>query len=122
MPTHQDETLPQRYAREHRDYLKLCGSMTAEQVADIQLQLHNSLAREQALQQRLTAANERSHVLDGLLRDQVTQINLVISSLEFDEKLHGSNPERSTLDFPHAIRILSRVKAALKPAEGGGDA
>lgn len=59
MPTHQDETLPQRYAREHQDYLKLCGSMTAEQVADIQLQLHNSLAREQALQQRLTAADER---------------------------------------------------------------
>lgn len=59
MPTHQDETLPQRYAREHQDYLRLCGSMTAEQVADIQLQLHNSLAREQALQQRLTAADER---------------------------------------------------------------
>ena len=59
MTTHQDETLPQRYAREHQDYLKLCGSMTAEQVADIQLQLHNSLAREQALQQRLTAADER---------------------------------------------------------------
>ncbi|MGU9821083.1 hypothetical protein [Pseudomonas sp. Larv2_ips] len=59
MPTHQDETLPQRYAREHQDYLKLCGSMTAEQVADIQLQLHNSLAREQALQQRLTAADQQ---------------------------------------------------------------
>ena len=59
MPTHQDETLPQRYAREHQDYLKLCGSMTAEQVADIQLQLHNSLAREQALQQRLNAADQR---------------------------------------------------------------
>lgn len=59
MPTHQDETLPQRYAREHQDYLKLCGSMTAEQVADLQLHLHNALAREQALQQRLTAADER---------------------------------------------------------------
>lgn len=69
MPTHQDETLPQRYAREHQDYLKLCGSMTAEQVADIQLQLHNSLAREQALQQRLTAADERVDVLEGLLRE-----------------------------------------------------
>ncbi|NMZ20755.1 hypothetical protein HBO08_27620 [Pseudomonas rhodesiae] len=44
MPTLQDETLPQRYAREHQDYLKLCGSMTAEQVADLQLQLHNALA------------------------------------------------------------------------------
>ena len=68
MPTHQDETLPQRYAREHQDHLKLCGSMTAEQVADIQLQLHNSLAREQALQQRLNAADQR---IDELERDKV---------------------------------------------------
>lgn len=68
MPTHQDETLPQRYAREHQDYLKLCGSMTAEQVADLQLQLNNSLAREQALQQRLTAADERVDTMEGLLR------------------------------------------------------
>ena len=65
MPTHQDETLPQRYAREHQDYLKLCGSMTAEQVADLQLQLNNSLAREQALQQRLTAADERVDHLEA---------------------------------------------------------
>ena len=63
MPTHQDETLPQRYAREHQDYLKLCGSMTAEQVADLQLQLNNALAREQALQQRLTAADEQIDLL-----------------------------------------------------------
>jgi len=67
MPTNQDETLPQRYAREHQDYLKLCGSMTADQVADLQLQLHNSLAREAALQQRLTAADEQVDVLEGLL-------------------------------------------------------
>ncbi|MGP5236400.1 hypothetical protein [Pseudomonas helleri] len=67
MPTHQDETLPQRYAREHQDYLKLCGSMTAEQVADLQLQLNNSLAREQVLQQRLTAADERVDTAISLL-------------------------------------------------------
>ncbi len=68
MPTHKDETLPQRYAREHQDYIKLCGSMTAEQVADLQLQLNNALARGQAMQQRLTAADERVDVLEGLLR------------------------------------------------------
>lgn len=59
MPTHQDETLQRRYAREHQDYLKLCGSMTADQVADLQLRLNNALAREQALQQRLNAADQR---------------------------------------------------------------
>lgn len=62
MPTHQDETLQQRYEREHQDYLKLCGSMTAEQVADLNLQLNNALAREQSLQQRLTEADERADV------------------------------------------------------------
>ena len=67
MPTHQDETLQQRYARENHDYLKLCGSMTAEQVADLKLQLNNSLAREQALQQRLTAADERVDTAISLL-------------------------------------------------------
>ena len=63
MPTNHDETLPQRYEREHQAYLKLCGSMTAEQVADLQLQLNNSLAREQALQALLTAADEQIDLL-----------------------------------------------------------
>ena len=67
MPTHQDETLQQRYARENHDYLKLWGSMTAEHVADLKLQLNNSLAREQALQQRLTAADERVDTAISLL-------------------------------------------------------
>lgn len=69
------------------------------------------------LQQRLTVAEQRAGELEGLFRDQAAKVGLVISSLEFDERLRGSNPERSTLDFPHAIRILSQVKAALKPAE-----
>ncbi|NNB67623.1 hypothetical protein [Pseudomonas fluorescens] len=97
MPTHQDETLPQRYAREHQDYLKLCGSMTAEQVADLQLQLNNALAREQALQQRLTAADERADVLEGLLQDW----------------LKGFGRTRSGLQ-----RLKERTQAALKPADG----
>ncbi len=99
MPTLQEETLPQRYAREHQDYLKLCGSMTAEQVADIQLQLHNSLAREQALQQRLTAADERADVLEGLLRRAAA----------------------FTHDFENPMSLRRDIDAALKPAEGGGD-
>ena len=102
MPTHQDETLPQRYAREHQDYLKLCGSMTAEQVADLQLQLNNSLAREQALQQRLTAADERADVLEGLLRE-------VQKSARKQDWASG---------YP---TLFASVDAALKPAEGGGD-
>ena len=96
MPTHQDETLPQRYAREHQDYLKLCGSMTAEQVADLQLQLNNSLAREQALQQRLTAADERADVLEGLLAKYYSRSDV-------------------------CAFMAKDIDAALKPADGGGD-
>ena len=103
MPTHQDETLPQRYAREHQDYLKLCGSMTAEQVADLQLQLNNSLAREQALQQRLTAADERADVLEGLVGEVLDAVG------------------REPLDLDAVLRLRARMRAALKPAEGVGD-
>ena len=99
MPTHQDETLQQRYARENHDYLKLCGSMTAEQVADLQLQLNNSLAREQALQQRLTAADERADVLEGLVGEVLDAIG------------------REPLDLDAVLRLRARMRAALKPAE-----
>ena len=99
MPTHQDETLQQRYARENHDYLKLCGSMTAEQVADLKLQLNNSLAREQALQQRLTAADERADVLEGLVGEVLDAVG------------------REPLDLDAVLRLRARMRAALKPAE-----
>ncbi|KWV78072.1 MULTISPECIES: hypothetical protein [Pseudomonas] len=97
MPTNHDETLPQRYEREHQAYLKLCGSMTAEQVADLQLQLNNSLAREQALQALLTAADERADVLEGWLRRWSTEAGGIFCALKYE------------------------TDAALKPAEGRGD-
>lgn len=103
MPTHQDETLQQRYARENHDYLKLCGSMTAEQVADLKLQLNNSLAREQALQQRLTAADERVDLLEGLVGEVLDAVG------------------REPLDLDAVLRLRARMRAALKPAEGVGD-
>ncbi|PRW95765.1 hypothetical protein C7A07_25435, partial [Pseudomonas fragi] len=103
MPTHHDETLPQRYEREHQDYLKLCGSMTAEQVANLQLQLHNSLAREAALQHRLTAADERADeradVLEGLVGEVLDAVG------------------REPLDLDAVLRLRARMRAALKPAE-----
>lgn len=95
MPTHHDETLPQRYEREHQAYLKLCGSMTAEQVTDLQLQLNNSMAREQALQALLTAAD----VLEGLLREALPALDLAAGA------------------FKSVRPIRNKVRAALKPAE-----
>lgn len=88
MPTHQDETLQQRYAREHQDYLKLCGSMTAEQVADVQLRLNNALAREQALQQSLNIADQR---IDELSQDK-TRLDALESNcwdVRFDSSPNG---------------------------------
>ena len=111
MPTHQDETLPQRYARENQDYLKLCGSMTAEQVADLQLQLNNSLAREQALQQRLTAADERADQQAWALIEVEAACDLAMSAIDDDER--GTN-------FVQIVAAI-KAKAALKPAEGVGD-
>ncbi|MBJ2281332.1 hypothetical protein JFT58_23895 [Pseudomonas sp. MF6767] len=106
MPTHHDETLPQRYEREHQAYLKLCGSMTAEQVADLQLQLNNSLAREQALQALLTAADERADVLEGLLQT----INAKASKSHISQSLW-----RLKTDMANIAQV---TEAALKPAEG----
>ena len=93
MPTHQDETLPQRYAREHQDYLKLCGSMTAEQVADLQLQLNNALAREQALQQRLTAADERWDELACAVRSINRSPHHMVKAIDDDQPQYRQRKE-----------------------------
>ena len=106
MPTHQDETLPQRYAREHQDYLKLCGSMTAEQVADIQLQLHNSLAREQALQHRLTAADERADIATSLIQRIVGN---------FDTEI-GCHEDVEPNDLEHD-QVLNEMREFLSPKD-----
>ena len=116
MPTHQDETLQQRYAREHQDYLKLCGSMTAEQVADLQLQLNNSLAREQALQQRLTAADERADVLEGLLRTSLVAMTRIYSSGR--DFIVGAGSDCDSVELMMENDPTAReIRAALKPAE-----
>ena len=108
MPTLQDETLPQRYASEHQHYLKLCGSMTAEQVADLQLQLHNSLAREAALQQRLTAADERADVLETALKKISARC---VAYIEAEREM----PEPS-------VEVCQMIaSAALRPAESAKD-
>ena len=59
--------------------------------------------REQALQQRLTAADERADVLEGLLREALPALDLAAGA------------------FKSVKPIRNKVRAALKPAEGGGD-
>ena len=130
MPTHQDETLPQRYAREHQDYLKLCGSMTAEQVADLQLQLNNSLAREQALQQRLTAADERNDNRDSEIFAQVQSAlrrSFSLGQIYWQQADSDSTCQQNKSDQTmetqeqHILNVLKSLGAALKPAEHAKD-
>jgi predicted deacylase len=44
MPTNGDETLSQRYQREHAEHLARLAEMTPEQMAAIVLDLHNAQA------------------------------------------------------------------------------
>ncbi|MBE8590729.1 hypothetical protein IQK56_07180 [Pseudomonas sp. MAFF 301449] len=62
--------------------------------------LAHAEAREKELQQRLTAADERADVLEGLLREVVVL-----------------DPRGEFLGW----QLDGKIDAALKPAEGGGD-
>lgn len=55
------------------------------------------------LQQRLTAADERADVLEGLVGEVLDAIG------------------REPLDLDAVLRLRARMRAALKPAERGGD-
>ena len=65
----------------------------------IQLQLNNSMAREQGLQALLTAADEREDVLEGLIGEVLDAVG------------------REPLDLDAVLRLRARMRAALKPAE-----
>ncbi|MCK1786073.1 hypothetical protein L9Z73_17440 [Pseudomonas sp. TNT11] len=56
-----------------------------------------------ALQQRLTAADERADVLEGLVGEVLDAVG------------------REPLDLDAVLRLRARMRAALKPAEGVGD-
>ncbi|WP_448120522.1 hypothetical protein [Pseudomonas veronii] len=60
-------------------------------------------AREMALQQRLTAADERADVLEVLVGEVLDAVG------------------REPLDLDAVLRLRARMRAALKPVEGGGD-
>ena len=59
--------------------------------------------REKELQQRLTAADERADVLDGLIGEVLDAVG------------------REPLDLDAVLRLRARMRAALKPAEVGAD-
>ena len=60
-------------------------------------------AERDALQDRLTAADERADVLDGLIGEVLDAVG------------------REPLDLDAVLRLRARMRAALKPAEVGAD-
>lgn len=66
MPTNHDETLHERYAREHEAELAMLAKMTPEEIHGLCLQLHNALAERDALRAELAEVKGRE-ALAGLL-------------------------------------------------------
>ena len=47
MPTYYDETIGERYAREHQDLLEIYANMTPQEIFNMVLELHNEIAKAQ---------------------------------------------------------------------------
>ena len=78
------------------------GDIAAE-LAFRDAQIDRVTAERDALQQRLTAADERADVLEGLVGEVMDAVG------------------REPINFDAVMRLRARMRAALKPAEGGGD-
>ena len=87
-------------------------------------------AERDALQQRLTAADERADVLEGLLANAYeTAAKWVEKRCDDYVNEHGSiDPETGTVEFPGdgeeyvgELMEIAEGLRAIKPAEGGGD-
>ena len=60
MPTHNDETLHDRYTREHLTHLARLATMTPDQIAAMELDLHNALAEVDRLRARLPSQGDEA--------------------------------------------------------------
>ena len=63
MPTYGDETLHDRYAREHADHLARLAKMTPEQIAEMELSLHNAMAEVDRLRANACQGGEAVEVV-----------------------------------------------------------
>ncbi len=94
--------------------------MTTERI-DVLAVMDNFIDPESAPHQPHDLREARAAVAELIEGPVSTKARLehLLASLQFDEKLYGSKPERSTLDFPHAIRIVEQAIAALARVQGG---
>lgn len=63
------------------------------------------------------SADALTELVEGPYSQRV-RLGYLLDALKFDERLNGSNPKRSTLDFPHAIQIVEAAIAALASVGG----
>jgi hypothetical protein len=102
MPTHNDETLHDRYAREHADHMARLAKMTPEQIAEMELSLHNAMAELERLRDQ--QAKRIGELEELLLRVQV--------SLSLDDTEWGySGAEK--------YKLLADIRAALSAGKEG---
>lgn len=89
--------------REERNDLSLQTERLKADNKNYDLLLSRSGIQRDALQQRLTAADERADVLEGLLREVEAACDLAMSAIDHDER--GAN----------FVRIIAAIKAKAVP-------
>jgi|GEM_PF-1198208 len=75
MPTNHDETLHERYAREHQAHLAIYARMTPEQISDMATELHNALARLAALSQQAEPTHDLYQAGDLAAPDAIKDLH-----------------------------------------------
>lgn len=115
MPAFGDETLHDRYAREHADHMARLAKMMPEQIAELELSLHNALAEVDRLRAQAQAAPEAESVeVVASAQKPIAILNL----RDLFPSAHWSEPEHFFLwqITPDEVRALPREDIPLYTA------
>lgn len=115
MPTHNDETLHDRYAREHADHLARLAKLTPEQIAEMELSLHNALAENAALRAQLhSQGGEAVEVLTTWHPDSRSYEEQIVShDTKGSRKALGAMNAKLRVKVGRLERELAAVKQSL---------
>ncbi len=80
MPTYNAETLHDRYAREHAGHLARLAKMTPEQIAEMELSLHNALAEVDRLRTKANRGGEAVYQCREVGESERTWLDITKSS------------------------------------------
>lgn len=100
MPTNHDETLQQRYLREHDEYVAMVKRMTPDQIMAIDVQLEAVTAQRDQLQAKLEteraslfAESQRKQQLEGQCGRLLWSLELLLCDVEEAEYMTGRERE-----------------------------